>query len=189
MEEVEKKEIVEGFVEEKKKRSSWKIFLIIFFSIIVLVAIYFYFSFAFKPTKLIFEVDSSNVFEGVLLNLTHESEVNFDVGGIESKFLIKTIFGSSVDFSLNGRPYSLEVGEKNSYDLDGDLRSDLFVEFKNKEDGAVLFYFKQITNFVCPENWECTGWGPCIDGNQSKICLDQNSCGTENEKPVLVQTC
>jgi hypothetical protein len=41
----------------------------------------------------------------------------------------------------------------------------------------------------CNENWSCTGWGPCIAGEQIRICTDQNSCGTFVNKPVEIQNC
>ena len=41
---------------------------------------------------------------------------------------------------------------------------------------------------TCTENWTCTDWSDwsdCLDGLQTttRICTDQNSCGTENDKP------
>jgi len=42
---------------------------------------------------------------------------------------------------------------------------------------------------VCEENWTCADWGGCTDGNQTRVCEDVNVCGTEDNKPELLQSC
>ncbi|MEM2180913.1 MAG: putative metal-binding motif-containing protein [Nitrososphaeria archaeon] len=42
---------------------------------------------------------------------------------------------------------------------------------------------------VCSENWVCTEWSECINGIQTRECEDVNKCGTEENKPLLVQPC
>ncbi|MFH1895597.1 MAG: hypothetical protein ABIJ74_03430 [archaeon] len=41
----------------------------------------------------------------------------------------------------------------------------------------------------CIEAWYCYDWGSCVNGTQSRKCLAQTNCGTENEKPALTQSC
>lgn len=41
----------------------------------------------------------------------------------------------------------------------------------------------------CREKWVCTDWGPCINGRQTRVCWDENNCGTELYKPFEVQPC
>ncbi|UCD07608.1 MAG: putative metal-binding motif-containing protein [Candidatus Aenigmatarchaeota archaeon] len=41
----------------------------------------------------------------------------------------------------------------------------------------------------CEENWTCTEWGDCINGEQGRSCTDQNECGTTEKKPAQVQVC
>ena len=47
------------------------------------------------------------------------------------------------------------------------------------EDGVV----------TCTEDWECIDWGECIDGIQTRICIDLNNCNTTLNKPEEMQTC
>jgi len=52
----------------------------------------------------------------------------------------------------------------------------------------------ECTSSTCPscgciENWVCSGFSACVSGVQSRSCTDQNSCGTEYNKPTLVQSC
>ena len=41
----------------------------------------------------------------------------------------------------------------------------------------------------CFEEWFCDDWGGCDGGHQSRKCIEGNACGTEDEKPALVQGC
>ncbi|MCD4739680.1 carboxypeptidase-like regulatory domain-containing protein [archaeon] len=42
---------------------------------------------------------------------------------------------------------------------------------------------------VCVENWTCTEWAECLDGVQSRACIDDNSCNTTTGKPSESQGC
>jgi len=42
---------------------------------------------------------------------------------------------------------------------------------------------------VCTENWSCGDWSSCVDRQQSRICSDVNSCGTEERKPIESRSC
>ena len=41
----------------------------------------------------------------------------------------------------------------------------------------------------CTEDWSCSAWSNCIDGQQTRTCSDTNNCGTTNNKPVEGQSC
>jgi hypothetical protein len=41
----------------------------------------------------------------------------------------------------------------------------------------------------CEEDWLCTEWSECIEGQQTRACTDQNACGTEDNRPEETQTC
>jgi|GEM_PF-4377074 len=41
----------------------------------------------------------------------------------------------------------------------------------------------------CTEDWECTAWTNCIDGKQTRVCSDDNECGTIKYKPETARTC
>jgi parallel beta-helix repeat protein len=41
----------------------------------------------------------------------------------------------------------------------------------------------------CNESWFCEDFGPCIEGLQTRTCIDTNNCGTENTKPEIMQNC
>jgi hypothetical protein len=41
----------------------------------------------------------------------------------------------------------------------------------------------------CKESWVCSQWGDCVDGLQTRECIDENNCGTTENKPSETQTC
>jgi hypothetical protein len=41
----------------------------------------------------------------------------------------------------------------------------------------------------CDENWTCTGWSECMNGEQTRTCEDSNGCGTTASKPAQAQVC
>ena len=41
----------------------------------------------------------------------------------------------------------------------------------------------------CTELWSCTAWSECSDGLQTRVCTDDNECGTVTTKPAESQEC
>jgi hypothetical protein len=44
-------------------------------------------------------------------------------------------------------------------------------------------------NGTCEENWSCGEWKECIGGEQTRECIDLNSCNTTENKPSESQSC
>ncbi|MFO7710345.1 MAG: MopE-related protein [Candidatus Woesearchaeota archaeon] len=41
----------------------------------------------------------------------------------------------------------------------------------------------------CTENWVCSEWTTCTQGEKTRTCSDQNECGTVDDKPETSMTC
>ncbi len=41
----------------------------------------------------------------------------------------------------------------------------------------------------CTEDWVCSEWAACSNGNQTRTCVDQNDCGTADQKPATNPSC
>ncbi|MBD3354480.1 hypothetical protein GF361_00665 [Candidatus Woesearchaeota archaeon] len=41
----------------------------------------------------------------------------------------------------------------------------------------------------CLENWVCGNWSSCINGQQTRTCTDENSCGTTEDKLLTLRQC
>lgn len=42
---------------------------------------------------------------------------------------------------------------------------------------------------TCDEDWQCGDWSDCVNGQQTRTCVDNNNCGTEQNKPETVKSC
>ena len=42
---------------------------------------------------------------------------------------------------------------------------------------------------TCLPDWECTNWTSCYNTTQNRVCLDQNECGLQVQKPVTERQC
>ena len=49
--------------------------------------------------------------------------------------------------------------------------------------------FVPAVSAACISSWNCTGFGSCIGGLQTRTCRDLSNCGTTAGKPVENQTC
>jgi SepF-like predicted cell division protein (DUF552 family)/uncharacterized membrane protein YgcG len=41
----------------------------------------------------------------------------------------------------------------------------------------------------CDEDWTCGPWSGCTSGIETRDCIDQNGCGTDDLKPAVAETC
>ncbi|MFH1597565.1 MAG: right-handed parallel beta-helix repeat-containing protein [Patescibacteria group bacterium] len=41
----------------------------------------------------------------------------------------------------------------------------------------------------CTENWQCADWSECLEGQQTRECVDTNNCGTYVNQPDLTRDC
>ncbi|MEM2956540.1 MAG: S8 family serine peptidase [Candidatus Pacearchaeota archaeon] len=41
----------------------------------------------------------------------------------------------------------------------------------------------------CTPNWNCTNWSSCVNGTQTRNCIDLNNCGADLNKPDLIKSC
>jgi|GEM_PF-3027593 len=46
-----------------------------------------------------------------------------------------------------------------------------------------------VADQACTENWLCGEWSSCSNNQQSRVCSDQNACGTTFQQPPLTQSC
>jgi len=54
---------------------------------------------------------------------------------------------------------------------------------------TVLIFYEKNFSMGCTENWTCTDWNSCNNGQQTRICTDYNNCGTTSNKPSESQSC
>lgn len=58
----------------------------------------------------------------------------------------------------------------------------------NKLYGCSSIVANPITS-VCNPNWQCSVWGTCVAGQQTRVCLDYNSCNSASSSRNETQYC
>jgi len=134
------------------------------------------------------EISERDLSLGTIVTLKENEEVEFSIDEEKHKIIVESINPNSVDIVIQSEPINLnklnlKVGEENKFDLDGDGTYDLKVILNKIEDGKADIYILKISEVICEENWVCDQWSKCVGGQQNKICVDTNSCGTEENKP------
>ncbi len=74
-------------------------------------------------------------------------------------------------------------------DCDGDIDSedsDCQEEEPPEEGGRGPI---STSGLSCMQEWECTEWGECINGVQTRTCTDRNNCPMDYLKPDETKTC
>lgn len=59
----------------------------------------------------------------------------------------------------------------------------------NATDWLPLSDWPYVPEGPCVPSWNCTAWGECVRGYQTRECTDNNSCQNETGKPAEIQPC
>jgi|GEM_PF-6842506 len=98
-------------------------------------------------------------------------------GGFDSDVEIKAEYEGSANYLSSSEAWDVEIIEGDAETEDGAVG----------EEGGMIAPLAKITE--CTENWECSGWSVCIEGEQTRSCQDINACGTTAQKPVESRSC
>ncbi len=128
--------------------------------------------------------------QGAYVILGEGKEVKFTLNETKHTATINSISGNSVGITIQSNPITatLTIGETKKFDFNNDAIYDFSVKLNNITDNKANLYFKKISE-TCSEEWDCTEWSNCTDGNQTRTCEDLNNCGTQEDKPSLIQEC
>ncbi len=150
------------------------------------------FSFKTKETKIFVDNEAPVIYN-------HEGKVDNNVSMIDLKWKTDEPAKTIIYYGYDKYVLNYTVFEEN-YSLIHELN---LTEFENLSD----FYYKMnisdkynntietivyhISLFasVCTPSWECGNWSECEDGEQGRECIDNNKCGTQNDKPNVEKEC
>ncbi|MEJ2267793.1 MAG: hypothetical protein P8X70_01825 [Nanoarchaeota archaeon] len=135
-------------------------------------------------------ISEEQVSQGVLIDLKENKQNKFKINDEEHTIKINSIKGNLVSLTIQSTSITmdLKVGENKKIDFEKDGYYDLYIKIENVEGEKVKVEIKKI-NEECHENWNCTEWGECEEGIQSRECEDLNNCYTEKNKPDEIQEC
>ncbi len=135
-------------------------------------------------------ISADKLAQGASVSLKQTKDVKFTVNNLEHTLTVNSISGSSVSITILSTPMTttLNTGETKKFDFETDGIYDLSVRLVGIESGKADLYIQKISE-ECVEEWDCTDWGDCIEGNQTRVCTDLTKCGTQKNKPAERQEC
>ncbi len=152
----------------------------------ILILIILFLALRNAPSK----ISDEEISQGVSVDLKQGKDVVFNVNAQEHTATLNSISLDSVSITIMSTPIitTLDVGETKKFDFEEDGTYDLSVKLNSITDNKADLYFRQIAE-ACIENWNCTEWTNCTDGEQTRTCTDLNDCKTEKNKPEEIQEC
>ena len=139
----------------------------------------------YKPTK-------EQLEGGYEKTLRKNWKIQFEFNNETHIIKLDNIFNKSIMITVSSEPvtFNLTVNETRKLNLDEDEYYDLqiFLEdiSNNKADLIVKLIHEEIPK--CQPDWECSEWSECINGKQTRICADLNSCDIIEGKPEEVKS-
>jgi hypothetical protein len=117
-------------------------------------------------------VPSSGLIDDVLSTLVGSSSPSSS-SGVLAKIVFRTRDSAHVPPTSSLRLLNVQLSDVNSTPLDN-----------TAHDSTIT-----VTACPCVEDWECTDYGDCIDSLRTRVCTDNNYCGTEDDKPAESESC
>lgn len=135
-------------------------------------------------------ISDEELSQGVSLNLKENKEIKFKIDDEQHSIKVNSVFSDSVSITVQSDPVSvtLGIGENKKFDFEQDGIFDLYIKLNDIIEGEADFLLKKIAE-ECIEDWNCTDWSDCENGEQIRECVDLNNCNTENDKPDEIQEC
>jgi hypothetical protein len=129
--------------------------------------------------------------DGASVNTGENESIKFQFGNEEHNINIDFIGLDSVGITIQSDPikFNLSINEVKEVDLNGDGIYDIRVKLVKIEDGKATIAVKKIEIVVCNGIWNCSSWGECSSGKQTRICKDLNNCGSLENRPFTEKNC
>lgn len=121
----------------------------------------------------------------MIINKIESNLVELNVSSVLQQAIL--FVGETKKFSFTPNWYNLSVILNNINGYGDSSKANITVMSINE-----LIEIKQDIPFessICNESWECGEWSQCLNEKQTRNCIDLNNCITENDKPLMEQSC
>jgi hypothetical protein len=161
----------------------------LFFGIIFVAIIIFLFVIVLPDKEE--KVLDKELIKGATLNLEENDSMGFEFGNEDHGIRIDFVGFDSAGITIFSDPitFVLELNEAEYIDLNKDEVYDIKVKLIKIENATATIAIKKVYLTICEENWNCSKWNECLEGNQTRVCEDLNSCGTMDNKPYELREC
>jgi hypothetical protein len=159
-----------------------------FFLVLIIIVFFLFLVLGSSDVK----ISSSELASGKTVELKPEQMALFDIDEEEHSVTLDSIGADSVGITVRSTPITetLAIGDENKFDLDDDGVYDLSVTLIEIADEKANIRVKKISETICTVDWNCGNWTECtVEGSQTRVCTDLNSCGDDSGKPVEIQPC
>lgn len=106
---------------------------------------------------------------------------------------VEVVSSRSIELTVRVVPplkVSLRAGETKELDIDFDGVNDLRVTLNSiRFDSNLADLTIKVLTETCVPRWICTGWSECVNGEQTRRCVDTNYCILPAGKPETTQDC
>ncbi len=155
------------------------------------------------------KLNATNQFKNNLTNINNIGDINNINFNIDDNSLLRqtplTLFQLDLAFSSIFSETPESWAEENL-----DLESDTTYSFETKTSSVLnnittkgtitinqnyqqttFEYLRPFTTppQTCNQSWDCTDYSACINGTQTRVCVDLNNCGNLTGKPAESQNC
>jgi hypothetical protein len=130
----------------------------------------------YKTTEINLNVFSDNVIHDWWYSLNYEDNISFipnsSIAAREGVNILTVYANNSLGFvGLSSVAFTLDLSPPQSTSPGGGSTS-------------------SITNeIICAPSWKCTAWADCINTRQTRLCYDENNCGSVKNMPSTRRTC
>ena len=154
------------------------------------------------------KISEQKIYSGTSVGLAPNQKATFDINNESHSLTVVSVNSNSVDLVIesNRIELNIKVGEEKKIDLNNDGIYDLKIRFDGFINGKAQIYTIKIsepvnsgisqanqannTNVqICTQNWDCSSWSDCNNGQQTRTCSDLNNCGTTNNRPSISRGC
>ena len=98
--------------------------------------------------------------------------------------------GFIVDINNDGKFNQLDIDYLVNYLFAGGSKPICENKRKTTHKGNGAYGIIDLTGGqFCESNWKCSGWSECVDGTQTRECVDTNFCGFPYNQPLERNTC
>jgi len=128
------------------------------------------------------------------VGLKRKERMVFSVSGSRHSIGVVQMTHQWAIVNISSDPIQLNMtpGTEHLVDIDGDGIDDVLVRLESIENNIanlIVEYLDTELPSPCEPDWYCEEWGPCVDGAQSRVCIDINECNTSLGKPVTMTDC
>lgn len=175
------------FMSEEMNVGKTIFWVAIIIGIILAAGVFFMARFQNSQIKIV-NVSRDALLNGALFSLEKGDSFVLDSLAFDKKFMLEEIINPNTRLKEGNSIYTIKKNIPFELDVDGDNSTDVIISVLKINKTTADFRLESPIE-ICVEFWTCSDWSQCINGEKGRVCVDERSCGTVLNKPVLFENC